>query len=638
MRKPLGVFAFTNLFCEEGEWQSVSESQSAGAYVGFLFPCYSTPNIEYSVGCKPPKRLNFNTRIHGKIIQRTVTGLLLKEVAVSHGGTVVPTINGWSFESHSPQLRDVVLGPNHADGRSQLSFTAEFTDLSPVVLRVSQGTATGELRYYNDPLLINNSGYDWTTFRTDLITVNNPTAQGLNTGVHPHFAHFHDAQYGWATPNTTPYTVQHGVNSQTNELTQFGPGGINGADQLWNWNGTIANGTQQPWQDLGVHEYPVEANTQTGGLQAGDFYLVMTPNFWPVHDRILPTSHVVYEDTTPANDAAYVGTAKNDLAFGYDGNDRLEGAAGDDVVVGGTGLDSLWGGDGADWLYGGADNDELIGGVDRDVLDGGAGTDRAVYTDTADALTVRLAGIEAVAVEGTGDLVRNIEDIWAGTGNDTLIGDDTANFLWGYLGDDTLQGRVGIDFLEGGEGLDTADYSDQSAGLDLELLGGAWSRAKVGGVEEDWVVNVEKVIGTGFHDRILGDANTNYIFGGGADDLMRGGLGRDYLTGGTENDRFDFNSYAEAGLGADRDVIMDFSHAEGDKIDLHTLDANTNKGGNQNFRYIGGKDFSGTAGEVRYSDSEALVQGDVNGDRVADFEIELATSANPFLAKDDFIL
>ena len=26
-----------------GEWQSVSESLSAGVYVGFLFPCYSTP-------------------------------------------------------------------------------------------------------------------------------------------------------------------------------------------------------------------------------------------------------------------------------------------------------------------------------------------------------------------------------------------------------------------------------------------------------------------------------------------------------------------------------------------------------------------------------------------------------------------
>src|SRR4051812_48631060 len=43
MRKPLGIFAFTNLFYEESEWQLVSESLSAEAYVGFLFPCYSTP-------------------------------------------------------------------------------------------------------------------------------------------------------------------------------------------------------------------------------------------------------------------------------------------------------------------------------------------------------------------------------------------------------------------------------------------------------------------------------------------------------------------------------------------------------------------------------------------------------------------
>jgi hypothetical protein len=31
MCKPLGISAFTNLFCEECEWQSVSESLSAGA-------------------------------------------------------------------------------------------------------------------------------------------------------------------------------------------------------------------------------------------------------------------------------------------------------------------------------------------------------------------------------------------------------------------------------------------------------------------------------------------------------------------------------------------------------------------------------------------------------------------------------
>src|SRR4051812_27721845 len=46
MRKPLGIFAFTNLFYEESEWQLVSESLSAEAYVGFLFPCYSTPDAD----------------------------------------------------------------------------------------------------------------------------------------------------------------------------------------------------------------------------------------------------------------------------------------------------------------------------------------------------------------------------------------------------------------------------------------------------------------------------------------------------------------------------------------------------------------------------------------------------------------
>ena len=43
MHKPLGIFAFTNLVREESEWQSVSESPSTSAYVGFLFACYSTP-------------------------------------------------------------------------------------------------------------------------------------------------------------------------------------------------------------------------------------------------------------------------------------------------------------------------------------------------------------------------------------------------------------------------------------------------------------------------------------------------------------------------------------------------------------------------------------------------------------------
>src|SRR3954462_1312199 len=39
-----GLSGCTNLVHEESEWQSGSESPSTGAYVGFLFACYSTPD------------------------------------------------------------------------------------------------------------------------------------------------------------------------------------------------------------------------------------------------------------------------------------------------------------------------------------------------------------------------------------------------------------------------------------------------------------------------------------------------------------------------------------------------------------------------------------------------------------------
>jgi hypothetical protein len=52
MHKSLGIFAFTNLVHEESEWQSVSESLSTGAYVGFLFACYSTPYGALQLGAQ----------------------------------------------------------------------------------------------------------------------------------------------------------------------------------------------------------------------------------------------------------------------------------------------------------------------------------------------------------------------------------------------------------------------------------------------------------------------------------------------------------------------------------------------------------------------------------------------------------
>jgi serralysin len=78
---------------------------------------------------------------------------------------------------------------------------------------------------------------------------------------------------------------------------------------------------------------------------------------------------------------------------------------------------------------------------------------------------------------------------------------------------------------------------------------------------------------------------------------------------------------------------MDFSHADGDKINLYDIDANTHRGGNQAFHFIGGQKFHHVEGELHFKNN--ILSGDVNGDGKPDFEIEVA---NANLVKGDFIL
>ena len=81
-------------------------------------------------------------------------------------------------------------------------------------------------------------------------------------------------------------------------------------------------------------------------------------------------------------------------------------------------------------------------------------------------------------------------------------------------------------------------------------------------------------------------------------------------------------------------MIRDFSRAQGDDIDLSGIDANAKAAGNQAFSFIGAKAFSGKAGELQ--SKNGIVAGDVNGDKVADFHIEIANHHG--LVAGDFIL
>ena len=118
--------------------------------------------------------------------------------------------------------------------------------------------------------------------------------------------------------------------------------------------------------------------------------------------------------------------------------------------------------------------------------------------------------------------------------------------------------------------------------------------------------------------------------------LVQGGLGNDSLSGGLGQDVFDFNAVMESLLGASRDIITDFSHAQLDKIDLSTIDANSNLLDDQAF--LSAVLISGaftSAGQLRLVGS--ILSGNTDNDfNTSEFEIQLTGIDS--LTSADFIL
>lgn len=144
-------------------------------------------------------------------------------------------------------------------------------------------------------------------------------------------------------------------------------------------------------------------------------------------------------------------------------------------------------------------------------------------------------------------------------------------------------------------------------------------------------------------DALLGLAGNDRLYGNSGADRLEGGRGADLLAGGSGADVFVFRSAAEIGMrsGA-RDRITDFEHGR-DRIDLSAIDANgAARGHDFTFLAAKGKAFTGHAGDLRWYQTTdkgkpvTLVQGDIDGDRHADFTLELA--GRLALTKGDFIL
>ena len=130
----------------------------------------------------------------------------------------------------------------------------------------------------------------------------------------------------------------------------------------------------------------------------------------------------------------------------------------------------------------------------------------------------------------------------------------------------------------------------------------------------------DRYAGTAFGDTVRGMSGDDTLLGAGGRDQLDGGAGDDFLTGGRGRDRFVFVTAGEA----DGDTIRDFATGQ-DRIVLTRIDANTQTAGNQAFDFIDTAAFSGTAGELRLHvrARQTIVQGDTDGDGLADFQIIL---------------
>ena len=258
--------------------------------------------------------------------------------------------------------------------------------------------------------------------------------------------------------------------------------------------------------------------------------------------------------------ARLMGDVGNDHLNGGRDTDYINGNDGDDNILGGEGADELTGEIGRDFMYGGGGDDHLIPMQGADSIDGGEGRDLldlfaiscapGCYRSSPRDLYVNLA--EGVARGMGRDTLMGVEDVWGGTGEDEIIGDEFDNLLGaqdpdglglgnernrlvGGGGDDTLLSGVSRDAIVGGDGNDALVFAGNEFTAHIDLRRGFAETDEA----RDTIVSIENARGTGGRDTFKGDSADNMFFGESGNDVAFGRGGNDILHGGggrNEND------------------------------------------------------------------------------------------------------
>lgn len=233
----------------------------------------------------------------------------------------------------------------------------------------------------------------------------------------------------------------------------------------------------------------------------------------------------------------------------------------------------------------------------------------------------------------------------------TRAGDTTYGFhnTAGSIFDFTAYSQPPAYTIYDAGGNDTLDCSGYGVAQTVDLHPGAFSSA--GGLVHNIGIAtntvIENAVGGSGNDTLIandlgctlnGGIGNDTLTGGAGNDRLIGGKGVDTMTGGGGADIFAFSTGDSSTATGSHDLITDFTPGT-DQLDLTGVDADTSTSGIVDaFRFLAGAAFDGLAAALDYffdlARNVTVLQGDVNGDHIADFTIDL--SGNLTLTGADF--
>jgi Ca2+-binding RTX toxin-like protein len=309
-----------------------------------------------------------------------------------------------------------------------------------------------------------------------------------------------------------------------------------------------------------------------------------------------------------SNTISWTGNIIENIHTGS-GRDTVNGSTGDNYISTGAGSDAIWAGLGNDTIDGGEGNERYVynGAWGNDSIIDSSGNDQLDFSTSTLNINFNLTsgnGNEVTSGQNTINWNDNvIENVKAGSGNDSIIGSIADNTLSGGAGNDMLNGSAGNDTLDGDigndtylytnawgndsildvSGTDTLDMKAVTTALNIDMSTTTKNKVSDGTNTINWTGNIIENISTGSgRDTINGNSSDNYISTGAGSDAILAALGNDTMDGGEGNDRYVYTG--AWGI----DSILDSSGT--DQLDFSTATLNVN------FNLDAGIDSKVTAG------------------------------------------